>query len=320
MAKKKTDNGTAKATEKKETAKTVKTRKVQTGNIFAEGVLVSLRSRLWGATGRLESSMYEVNDDTIKKDEIYATMSLLKDTRLIDAMRQVRNQARNYIKAHSIYFPDANFDFIPKSRIEEVAETLDRFQEKFFEYGDDLIATLEDLKKDFAKKHPALYNPAKYPSPATLRRTFVFKYVFRVFSAPDKELGVISPSMYKKEMAKWKEDIDSMKEETAKLVCKEIASRIEALKEGCETGKISQATINSFNGVLEKFEGLWKGFVEEKDVKTMIDDVKLYLDGTDADMLRYDDNFRGMVANKAAKIANQLEEKGYKVSDRSLDI
>jgi len=281
---------------------------------------VSLRSRLWGATGRLESSMYELNDDTIRKEDIYASMSLLKDTRLIDAMRQVRNQARNYIKSHSIYFPDASFDFIPKDKIEEVAEALDRFQQRFFEYGDDLIATLEDLKREFAEKHPALYNPSKYPSATALRRTFVFEYVFRVFSAPDKELGVISPSLYKKEMEKWKKDIESMKAETAKLVCKEIADRIEALKEGCETGKISQATINSFNGVLEKFDTLWVGFVEEKDVKAMINDVKLYLDGTDADMLRYDNNFRSMVANKAAKIAGQLEEKGFKVSDRSLDI
>lgn len=310
MAEKKTDNGKAKA----------RTRKINTGNIFAEGVLVSLRSRLWGATGRLESSMYEVNDDSIDKKEIYATMSLLKDTRLIAAMRQVRNQARSYIRSHSIYFPDSNFDFIPKDRIEEVAETLDRLQALFFEYGEDLISTLEDLKAQFKRKHPALYNAEKYPTADRLRSTFEFKYVFRVFSAPDKELGVISPKMYKKEMAKWKEDIESMKKETAKMVCKEIASRIEALKEGCETGKISQSTVNSINGVLEKFDTLWNGFVDEKEVKKMIDDVKLYLDGTDADMLRYDDNFRSMVANKAAKISNQLEEKGFKVSDRSLDI
>jgi hypothetical protein len=270
----------------------------------------------------MESSMYEVNDDTIDKKEIIATMSLLKDNRLITAMRQVRNQARNYIKAHSIYFPDANFDFIPKERIEEVADALDRFQEKFFEYGEDLISTLPDLKADFKKKHPAMYEAYKdkYPTDDRLRRTFEFKYVFRVFSAPDKELGVISPAMYKKEMAKWRQDIDSMKEETAKMVCKEIANRIEALKEGCETGKISQRTIDSMNGVLEKFDQLWNGFVDEKEVKTMIKDVKLYLEGTDADMLRFDDNFRSMVANKAAKISNQLEDKGFKVSDRSLDI
>jgi hypothetical protein len=308
MAENKTENGKAKA------------KNINTGNIFAEGVLVSLRTRLWGATGRLESSMYEVNDETLDKKEVHATMSLLKDTSLIDAMRLTRTKAKNFIKVNSIYFPDANFDFIPKHKIEEVAEVLERYQKEFFGYGDDLIDVLEELKANFKKEHPALYNAAKYPHPDTLRRTFEFKYVFRIFSAPDKELGTISASMYKKEMKKWKEDIDSMKEETAKVVCKEIADRIDALKEGCETGKISQLTIKSINGMLEKFDDIWSGFVTEKDVKKMIDDVKLYLDGTDAEMLRYDDDFRSMVANKAGKIADQLENKGYKVSDRSLDI
>ena len=308
--KKKTDNGKAKA----------RTKKVQTGNIFSEGVLVTLRTRLWGATGKLESSMYEILDPTLDKKEVYASMSLLKDTSLIDAMRQVRDQAKRKIKVNSIYFPDANFDFIPKHRIEKVAEELDKLEGQFFELGEDLVNKLEELKEEFKASHPEIFETITYPSKAKLLNTFEFKYVLRVFSAPDKELGVISPSIYKQEMRKWKEDINSMKEETAKVVCKEIADRIEALKEGCETGKISQTTINSINGVLEKFDTLWNGFVDEKDVKKMIKDVKLYIDGTDADMLRYDDNFRGMVANKAAKIAGQLEEKGFKVSDRSLDI
>ena len=310
MAKKTEENGTAKA----------RTKEVKTGNIFAEGVLVSLRTRLWGATGRLESDMFEIMDDTIDKREIYASMSLLKNTSLIDAMRQTRDSARRYIKSNSIYFPDASFDFIPKHRIEEVAETLDRFQTRFFEYGEDLIETLKDLEDEFRKAHPNLYSPNKYPSRARLRSIFEFKYVFRVFSAPDKELGVISPEMYKREMAKWKEDIDSMKKQTAKIVCKEIADRIDALKEGCETGKITQTTIKAVNGMLEKFDQIWSGFVEEADVRKMIDDVKLYLDGTDAEMLRYDDNFRSMVSNKAAKIALQLENKGFTVRNRSIDI
>lgn len=310
MAKKTDTNGKAEA----------RTKKINTGNIFAEGILVSLRTRLWGATGRLESSMFEVNDDTIDKKEIYASMSLLKNTSLIDAMRQQREGAKRYIKANSIYFPDASFDFIPKHRIEEVADTLERYRERFFEYGYELIETLKDLEAQFQKAHPKLYSPGKYPSRERLRNMLEFEYVFRVFSAPDKELGVISPTIYKREMEKWKRDMESMKEQTAKAVCKEIATRIDALKEGCETGRISQSTINSINGVLEKFDQLWSGFVNEKEVKKMIDDVKLYMEGTDAEMLRYDDNFRGMVANKAAKIASQLEEKGFSVKTRSIDI
>lgn len=319
---KKTESGNGKGTSapraKEKTE--AKTKKVTTGNIFSEGILVSLRTRLWGATGRLESNMFDIRDDTVDKDDIHASMTLLKDTSLISAMRQQREGAKRYIKANSIYFPDSNFDFIPKNRIEEVAETLEGYKIRFYEYGEELIETLKDLEASFREAHPKIYNSKKYPSRERLRNILEFEYVFRVFSAPDKELGILSPSLYKREMEKWKKDMDSMKEETAKAVCREIAKRIEALKEGCETGRISQSTINSINGVLAKFDQLWSGFIDEKDIKKMIDDVKLYIDGTDADMLRYDDNFRGMVAKKAANIASQLEEKGYSASSRSIDI
>lgn len=297
-----------------------KIKEFETKNVFAEGVLVSLRTRMWGATGRLESSMYEINDDTVDKKDVFATMSLLKDVTLIDAMRQVRNKARGYIKANSIYFPDAGFDFVPKKRIAEVAEALEGFRVQFMEISDKLVDTLEALKEEFKEKHPALYDSSKYPSKESLRRSIVFKYVFRVFSTPDEELGVISPQMYQEEMKKWVEDIEAMKEATANIVCKEIASRIEALKEGCETGKISQLTINGFNRLMEKFKNLWSGFVNEKSVNDMMADIELYLEGTSADMLKFDNNFRQLVANKAAKIASQLQNEGYKTSDRGIDL
>lgn len=294
-----------------------KIKKVETGNIFADGVLVSLRTRLWGATGKIEDDGFELNDETLDKKQVYASMELIKDTTLIDAMRQVRGQAKRFIQYNAIFFPEKGFDFIPKGRIDAVDEQLSKFQEEYLSYGETLVKKLKELEADFAKAHPKSYNPAKYPSEAQLRNTIVFQYVFRVFTTPDKELGVISPEIYKKEMAKFKQDIEDMKIQTVRTVCKELMNRIDVLKDQCETGKVNQATMNSIGSFMERFDQVWAGFVNETDVKKMMEDMKLYLEGTDADMLRYDDDFRQMVANKAAKIAKQLENKGYK---RSIDI
>jgi hypothetical protein len=108
-----------------------------------------------------------------------------------------------------------------------------------------------------------------------------------------------------------------MKENTVGVICKEIKSRIDQLSDQCESGKVNQATLNGFEGIMDKFKNVWTGFVEEKDILKIMEDLELYLDGTDASMLRYDDEFRGMVGFKANEIAKTLENKGYK---RSIDI
>lgn len=316
MAKKDTTTTVA-VSDKEPRKKTTNVKKVETGNIFADGILVSLRTRLWGATGKIEDDGYELTDETLDKKQVYASMQLLNDTTLIDAMRQVRGQAKRFIEYNSIYFPEKGFNFIPKGRIEPVDEHLTKLQEEYLSYGEDLVKKLKDLEADFAKAHPKSYDSSKYPSEKSLRRQIVFQYVFRIFTVPDKELGVISPAIYKKELEKVKADIEEMKVQTVRTVCKELMGRIDVLKEQCETGKVNQATMNSIYSFMERFDQVWSGFVNEKDVKQMMDDMKLYLEGTDADMLRYDSDFRSMVANKAAKIAQQLENKGYK---RSIDI
>lgn len=286
-------------------------------NIFSKGVLVSLRTRLWGATGMLEKDQFSLVDENLSKSSVHASMDLLKDKTLITAMRQTRSASQRFIKINSLPFPEVGMNFVPKDRIQYIADRLEKYRKEYLSYGDDLIKKLKELEADFAEKHPKLYNPAKYPSEESLKYTIRFEYVFRVFSAPDEALGVISPEMYKREVAKFKIDIDKMKENTVTLICKEIKRRIDQLSDQCDSGKISQATLNSIETIMDRFKNVWSGFVEEKEVLKIMEDLELYLDGTDAKMIRYDDNFRDMVGFKAKEIAKTLENKGFK---RSIDI
>jgi hypothetical protein len=292
------------------------TKTIDNTNIFREGVLISFRSRMWGATGKLADDKYSLVDETIDPKKVKASIELLNDTSILDDMRSVRGQAVRLISLNSIYSPDKGLHFIRKSRIEYVYDRLSDYKKQFEELGEALISKLKELEKDFATKHPQLYNPDKYPSDQTLRRIIKFEFVLRVFTVPDKELGIISPEIYKKELEKAKNDIEEMKQFTTNEVCKEIMNRISILKEQCETGNVSQATLGGFQTFIERFENVWDGFIGEADVQKMLEDIRLYLQDTDADMIRYDDEFRQMVANKSAKIAKSLETKGY---TRALD-
>lgn len=292
-------------------------KELNTENIFKQGVLVSLRTRLWGATGQIKDHQFKIIDDTLDKNAIHASMDLLKDRRLILAMRQTRASAQRFIQANSLPFPEIGFAFVPKSRIEKVAEVLDEHRNEFLAYGKELAKEIKKLESDFAEAHPKMYNPEKYPSEAQLLNSIYFEYTFRVFTAPDETLGVISPEMYKAEMRKFKADIQRMKDDTVSIICKELQERIGQLASQCDDGKVNQATLNSFGRLMKKFDTVWGDFVDEADVKSIMKDLDLYLAGTDSAMLKYDDDFRGMVATKAKEISKTLENKGYK---RSIDI
>lgn len=283
-------------------------------NIFSNGVLVSLKTRLWGATGKLESDQFEIIDETMDKKYIKTSMTLLKDTNLIDAMKQTRSAAQRFIKAHSIYFPEKSFSFIPKNLIEYVDENLSKYKFEFLEYGKNLVSKLKELELEFSEKHPKLYDPSKYPSVEKLESMIAFEYNFRIFSTPDKKLGIISPEIYKKEMDKFKNDIDQMKKQTINIVCKEIKERIDTLQAQCENAKVNNATLKTIENLLDKFDKIWNGFVDEEEIRKMIKDIKLYVKDTDADMYNWDSDFRQMVANKAIKISKTLENKDFKRS------
>jgi hypothetical protein len=248
---------------KKKNKKEVAARELDAVNIFTKGILVSLRTRLWGATGKLERNQFSIIDETMDKRTVHASMDLLKDKTLINAMRQTRAAAQRFIKANSLPFPEVGMDFVPKGRIQFIAEKLEEYRTEYLNYGEGLVKKLKELEAEFAEKHPKLYNPAKYPSEAGLRYTIQFEYVFRVFSAPDEALGVISPDMYQREIKKFRADIEKMKENTVGVICKEIKSRIDQLSDQCESGKVNQATLNGFEGIMDKFKNVWTGFVIE---------------------------------------------------------
>ena len=286
-------------------------------NIFSKGILISLRTRLWGATGKLEDDKYDVIDKDLDKEHIRAYIDLITDKSLIHSMIQTRSAAKRFIQAYSLPFPETGFNFVPKDQIEFIVNRLEEYRSEFISYGNSLAEQLKSLEASFAEKHPKLYDPARYPSVEKLKSVIRFEYVLRVFSAPDESLGLISPDIYKKEIEKFKADIEEMKVSATAIICKEIKKRIDLLSDQCDSGKINQATLNSIQTTMDKFKTVWTGFVEEKDVLKIMKDLDLYLDGTDANMLRYDSNFRSMVGAKAAEIAKTLENKGFK---RSLDI
>lgn len=243
-------------------------------NIFQNGIIVSLRTSLWGGTGKLESDKFNVNDENLKQDQITAIFDLLDDKSIIEEMKSVRNKAKNFIYSKSISSKERGLDFISKSQVIDVNERLKEYQKEFVSLGKDLIKQLDKLKSDYKKNHPNLYDESRYPSPERLKNKIYFEWVFRAFQPPDETL--LPSKLYQKELDKFKKDIVEMKESTTNMVKDEIIKRLSSLNTQVQDKEknIHKGTLNAIETLIDNFDQLWSGFIDDKSLKKCIKELK----------------------------------------------
>jgi hypothetical protein len=294
-----------------------KTVEINEKNVFSQGVLVCTKFYLgWGATaGVPEEKMMG-----LPKEIIRGTQYLLPNDDTLFEIRRMFGEAKSYIKRNSIPTAIPHMDFVPKWKIDEVDAGLKRRRERVLELWEAFLDNYEEAVKKYAKDFPEHYRPEKYPTKMRLESGFYFEWMFRVFTTPDKELKVISPEIYKSEVAKAKAEIGEMKEMTAKLVGNTLLKKIDSLLKQTEDGAAKQATLTSINNFLQKFDGLWDGFVGSKEVRKAVEDVRLYLEDTDASMLNVDEGFNSMVTNKMEKVVGELKTVSGVELKRSIDL
>jgi len=295
-----------------------KVKEIQEANVFSEGMLVVRRFHTgWSAaTGASDSEMGNLPVEIIR-----GVKSLLTEDgkERLRNLNSIMNEAKGFISRNSMPHPIPTLDFVPKHKIEFVDEGLRQRQINASACFEELVENYESAKLDYKKRYPDHYQPEKYPTVSRLRAGFVFEWSFRVFTSPSKEMSVLPASLYKEEVAKFKSEVQEMKDMAVDAIGKELLKKVNSLKEQCSSENVATATVNSVHNFLDKFDDLWDGFVAHKELRKMIQELKNYMDGTDAEMLRADDSFRNMVEKKMTKIADQLTVDDGILAERSLD-
>jgi len=272
-------------------------------NIFSRGCLIVFRSRFWGASKQLTPD--QIGD--LPPNIVHAVRDLLHDKSRLEAVNSIRGDAKRFIKSNSLYYPIDGIDFIAKEKIEMVDKGLQYRRTLAEEAVESLTNHLEALKLGYKAEYPDFYNEANYPTPAQLRDNFQFSWSFRVFGPPDEGLSVLTPEMYKAEVDKFQNEMQEMKDGLVSMVTFEFYQRIDKLKEQCLHGNISSATVKSIEGVLERFDTLWDSFISHEELQKVISDIREYMRGTDAGMLKADDEFREAIGQKMSEITSLIK-------------
>jgi len=280
-----------------------KTANVVTASVWLDGQLAITEFRGWGATAKIDKDQLP---DELPPEIFTAVRDLLTNDgmALLREHKRIRNEAKGWLYRNSMPFPVSNMCFVRNSTLAKAEEVLTDFQRQALEVSEEFIKVAKKLELEYAEKYPAFYVPAKYPSEAQLRSRFVFQWTFRSMMPPDEQMKQLLPDMYDREISKFNQDIKWMKNATSKMFADAVIDRLGQLKKQCEDGTVYTQTIDSVNALIEKFDTVFDGYVDRENLTTLMDDVKMYMDGTDAEMLRIDDTFRTVMRKKMTEVVD----------------
>jgi len=277
-------------------------------NIYTIGELLILDIRKFGGQTSLSETQVDerFGED---KDVLKGIQDLLlpEDRNLLDALDRIRSEAHGYVARCSIPSDIPLFHWIRKTRKQEMEEYLEGAKERFREFAEEFAGKWAEIETRFAAKKPALYQPDKYPTKASLLSRFVFSWKWKEITPSDANSQELS------------QEVNRMKQWVLRAMKKTIGDRMEVLAKSCADGKVNAVTLASIDTqVFEKYRNLFDGFIDSVDIQQAIEDLQEYLDGTDAEMLRSDDTFRDMVEKKAKEVAATVQKVKEEKDDRAL--
>ena len=276
-------------------------------NIYQIGELLILDIKKFGGTTQLSENQIDerFGED---KDVLKGIQDLLlpEDRNLLDALQQVRQEVYTYVGTKSLPFDIPLFHWIRKIEKQNMNDYLNQAKERFRKIAEEFTAKWGEIETRFAEKKPKLYQPDKYPTKEMILARFRFNWKWKEVMPSD-------------DPAELKREVGRMKQYVLRVLKKSVVDRMEALARSCADGKINQKTLESIdNQIFSKYKTLFDGFIDSVDIQKAIEDMQAYLEGTDAEMLRSDDEFRSMVEKKAKEVMATVSKVREAKDDRAL--
>lgn len=288
-------------------------------NIFKKGMLIHIN--MGGYSGRKQ-----LDNDQLQglPQEIVRGVHDLFGKEFKDMLREIDRhgaESRHDVTNYAIPFPLAGVYFIASEKIEEIIQKIEKRKEERAELVRQATDNYESAIKDFQEKYPEFYARAKhkYLTKEQFAARFYMKYQFIKIQAPSENDSFVSPEMYQREMAKFRETINEMKQEVLATIYDEMISATERLKKQCEDGKPNQRTLNNLNLFLDRVDDVYASFIDREDMKSAIKKVRAQILGVQAEQLRGSEELKKEFGNSIKKICQEMKALPNMPFKRALD-
>lgn len=285
-------------------------------NKLNEGVLCSLKIGKWEARAKINTDKLGKN---IPSDIIRGSQDLIEDKSLLHEIRKIKQNAKNTLLNNSLPFPIDNVFFVPKSKIQDLNDSFEAYRKEYNKVIEKFVQNYLKLKRSFKRKYPKYFNENKYPSKQRIKAKFYFYWNFFNIDIPNKKTSILPPSLYQKEVKKFKGMVSQIEYLTINVVSEKLLQRVKTLEKQCKEGKINKLTLNSIDCFLEKWEDLWSGYVDEKRLNEIIKELKKEVK-KNGSKLKNSEELRNELGEKLDKMVSKIENIDTSKLKRRLDI
>ena len=276
-------------------------------NIYQKGMLVNLHQGNYA--GRKKLSKDQLGD--LPQEIVRGVHDLFEKEfkKLLQDISAFDRDTRHLVKYRSVPFPIDGVYFVANDKIENIIDELESRKELRLELIEKAVDNYEAAIETFATAYPDYYRHArgKYLSKGEFQSRFYCKYQFLKISAPDKADALISPELYKKEMAKFAETIAEMKRDVVETIYQELLEATVRLKNQCDNNTINQRTFNTLNEFLVRIDDVYADFVDRGDLIEAIKKIKVQMLGVNAEDLRDSEDSKKQFRENIGAIINEIQ-------------
>jgi hypothetical protein len=274
-------------------------------DIFKRGVLILVRSGRWGAHAKMSSEGFVTDED--EKKVVHAIQSLItpEDRELLIDIRKEMEAAKSFVYRKTLPFPIDGFLFIRKETIVEVNDFLIEKQKIIEQKVEIFLEKYSQVKIDFKRRFPKLFNPDLYPARETLKKRFYLNWSFHQIDVPDS--SIIPENIWKNEVKKAKTTVEEMMKLATQTIANALISSIGNLNTQAISGEINMKTVNSMGRLVERFESIFKGFVDEASVTEAVKELKKIIKSNPEES-REDSTWVEKLAETTGKLLKNLEK------------
>jgi hypothetical protein len=281
------------------------------------GTLRKVPESLWSQLGIKDtiSDWLDLDDDEgaqtkLDKRLLKITKHLLESSSL-KCIESYDAHTRDWLGRRCLPFK-RGVHFLPLSLVDLVeGELRARRAKRETELVPEFLEEYPTLCRQAARKLPKkIYNPADYPSVDEVEAAFSMKWRYLKFGVPEK-LAEVNPELLKqareeavREAREVAADIQSLMRAQTLALVKNLRDKLQPGPDGRKK-KLTDAAFTNLAEFLAYFDH--RNIVNDRDLKSVVDELRTRLGQTDVEQVRSSDNLRLRLGEEMNSLTNTLE-------------
>ena len=258
-------------------------------DIFKDAALLQLTATCWSIDRKLPPALLaEVGNVDYLKER-----TCLFDPESTAPIKQVIGKARSCIRKLALPFPIRDCVLVPRKLIPEIQDQLSTFKNDYERSVESVLCWYPSAVAEAAEKPGEHFDQLDYPSAGQLKGRFRFEW--RYFTVGPSTSRILPASLYKEEMARFKEFMAQARQEAEDALRVEFVDLVSNLTDKLDGAdgalkRLRSSAVENLHDFLSYFDD--RNIFQDEQLEALVQQCKSIMWGASAARLRIDPAFR----------------------------